>query len=65
MMAPFMPDPTVKDLVAEHGLDLLGILESEAEAGLCNGGLGRLAACFLDSMATLQLPSMGYSMRYE
>ena len=58
-------DPAVKDLVGERDLDWLGILETEAEAGLGNGGLGRLAACFLDSMATLQLPGMGYGLRYE
>lgn len=47
------------------GLDLEEIAESEQDAGLGNGGLGRLAACFLDSCATLQLPVKGYGLRYE
>jgi len=47
------------------GLDLEEIEEAERDAGLGNGGLGRLAACFMDSCATLQLPVMGYGLRYE
>ncbi len=51
--------------VAEYGIDLEEIAEAEHDAGLGNGGLGRLAACFLDSCATLQLPVIGYGIRYE
>jgi starch phosphorylase len=58
-------DPIRKQAVKEKGLDWLGLLEHEPDAGLGNGGLGRLAACFLDSMATMQLPAMGYGLRYE
>ena len=47
------------------GLQLEELVEAELDAGLGNGGLGRLAACFLDSCATLQLPVMGYGIRYE
>ena len=58
-------DPLVKGAVTQENLDWLGLLEEEPDAGLGNGGLGRLAACFLDSMATMQLPAMGYGLRYE
>jgi len=58
-------DPSINRAVREEHLDWLGLLEQEPDAGLGNGGLGRLAACFLDSMATMQLPGMGYGLRYE
>jgi starch phosphorylase len=58
-------DPIARQAVKEKNLDWLSLLEQEPDAGLGNGGLGRLAACFLDSMATMQLPAMGYGLRYE
>ncbi len=58
-------DPVVREAVKDENLDWLGLLDQEPDAGLGNGGLGRLAACFLDSMATMQLPAMGYGLRYE
>ena len=58
-------DPFVHRAVRDRDLDWLGVIEEEPDAGLGNGGLGRLAACFLDSMATMQLPAMGYGLRYE
>ncbi len=58
-------DPLLRQAVQQKNLDWFEILEEEPDAGLGNGGLGRLAACFLDSMATMQLPAMGYGLRYE
>jgi starch phosphorylase len=56
---------TMRHTLADMGLDLDELLEREAEPGLGNGGLGRLAACFMDSLTTLNLPAIGYGIRYE
>ncbi|HEX4025735.1 MAG TPA: glycogen/starch/alpha-glucan phosphorylase [Steroidobacteraceae bacterium] len=55
----------VRQAVTELGLSLDELLSQEDEPGLGNGGLGRLAACFIDSLATLQVPCLGYGIRYE
>jgi len=60
-----MAEPIVRAAMEREKLDLMELAEEEPDAGLGNGGLGRLAACFLDSMATLQLPAIGYGLRYE
>jgi len=54
-----------KQAMEELGLDFEKLLDQEEEPGLGTGGLGRLAACYLDSLATLQIPSIGYGIRYE
>jgi starch phosphorylase len=55
----------VADVMTELGLDLERIVDQEPDPGLGNGGLGRLAACFLESLATLDYPAFGYGLRYD
>ena len=64
MLAVDIYEP-IKQACALLGADFDALVDLEPDAGLGNGGLGRLAACFLDSMATLGLPGMGYGIRYE
>ena len=64
-MTNLMLDPVLGHFCKKHKMDPLEIIEQEPDAGLGNGGLGRLAACFLDSMATLGIPGMGSGLRYE
>jgi starch phosphorylase len=78
MSAEFLPGPhlannllnlgmteQVREVMANLAIDLEDVLEQEEEPGLGNGGLGRLASCYLDSLASLEVPSIGYGIRYE
>jgi starch phosphorylase len=58
-------EPEVRHVLQQQGWDLEPLIEEEPDAGLGNGGLGRLAACFLDSLATLEYPAIGYGLRYQ
>jgi glycogen phosphorylase len=58
-------EPVVRQALESEGWDLDTLIEEEPDAGLGNGGLGRLAACFIDSLATLEYPAIGYGLRYE
>ncbi|MFA7160250.1 MAG: glycogen/starch/alpha-glucan phosphorylase, partial [Kiritimatiellia bacterium] len=58
-------DAVARKAIADLEIDFESLGRLEADAGLGNGGLGRLAACFLDSMATMELPAYGYGIRYE
>jgi len=64
-VANLLVEPLLNDFISKKSVDWLALVEKEPDAGLGNGGLGRLAACFLDSMATMQLPASGYGLRYE
>jgi starch phosphorylase len=55
----------VRQATEELGLDLQSLIDQEEEPGLGNGGLGRLAACYMESLATLEIPAVGYGIRYE
>jgi starch phosphorylase len=73
LLGPHLPHNLLKlgayeqaeQAMTELGLDMRKLIEEEPEPGLGNGGLGRLAACFLDSLATLSVPAIGYGIRYE
>src|SRR5215472_3948497 len=58
-------DPIVESALRKEGWDITQVLEQEPDAGLGNGGLGRLAACFVDSLATMQYSAIGYGLQYE
>src|SRR5262249_57676455 len=58
-------EPLVRKALEREGWEVAPLFEEEPDAGLGNGGLGRLAACFIDSLATLQYSAIGYGLRYE
>jgi starch phosphorylase len=60
-----MLSPVVDAAARERGVQLAGLIEQEPDAGLGNGGLGRLAACFIESLATMAIPAIGYGLRYD
>jgi len=60
-----MMEDAVREAMGDLGLDWVDLRDEEVDAGLGNGGLGRLAACFLESLATMQIPAMGYGLRYD
>jgi starch phosphorylase len=64
-IANLLLSPLVESAEKAKGLRLSELLEQEPDAGLGNGGLGRLAACFIDSLATLEIPAIGYGLRYD
>src|SRR4051812_2419596 len=64
-IANLMLSPLAESVQKVKGLKLSEVLEQEPDAGLGNGGLGRLAACFIDSLATLEIPAIGYGLRYD
>ena len=64
-LANLLVEPIVQEIIQREGLDLLQLAQEKPDAGLGNGGLGRLAACFIDSLATMQIPAVGYGLRYH
>jgi glycogen phosphorylase len=60
-----MAEPFVRDVMSREGIDWHALATEEPDAGLGNGGLGRLAACFVESLASLQIPAHGYGLRYQ
>src|SRR5688500_2733366 len=78
LSAEFLPGPhlannllslgateAAREAMGELGLDLEALIEAEEEPGLGNGGLGRLASCYMDSLAAVEVPAVGYGIRYE